>query len=301
MRTTIPSHRNAILLMVVTTMLWSTAGVLTRHLSVAHGFEVTFWRSMFAAVFVGVTLFWRQPKTIVTTLRGAGIAGIISGLMWSIMFCCFMIALTMTTVANTLIVTSLSPLLTALFAWLFLRQPIALRTGIAIGVASLGMVWMFSTQMSHVGPKEIIGMLIALGVPVATSINFITLKKAGSHLDLIPSVLLGCLISVLVMLPLVLPIHATGHDLLILAALGFFQLGLPCMLMVVASKGLSAPEISLLALLEVVLGPIWAWWGAGEIPAQETLLGGAVVLMALIFNALVAVRTGMIAKQQSNC
>ncbi|MDP9109592.1 MAG: hypothetical protein M3N23_11055, partial [Pseudomonadota bacterium] len=74
------------------------------------------------------------------------------------------------------------------------------------------------------------------------------------------------------------------------AALGFFQLGLPCMLMVRAARGLSAPELSLLALIEVLLGPLWAWLWAGEVPAGATLAGGALVLAALVFNELLALR-----------
>ena len=62
------------------------------------------------------------------------------------------------------------------------------------------------------------------------------------------------------------------------------------MLMVRAARNLSAPELSLLALLEVLLGPIWAWLGAGEVPASATMMGGAVVLMALVFNELTAMR-----------
>ena len=92
------------------------------------------------------------------------------------------------------------------------------------------------------------------------------------------------------MLPLSWPFQASLHDIAILAILGFFQLGLPCMLMVAASKSLSAPEISLLALLEVLLGPLWTWIGAGEVPAHATLVGGAVVLAALVFNEATAIR-----------
>jgi len=76
----------------------------------------------------------------------------------------------------------------------------------------------------------------------------------------------------------------------LLAVLGIFQLGLPCMLMVVAARQLSAPEISLLALLEVVLGPLWAWIGAGEVPASGTIAGGLLVLAALIANEVMALR-----------
>jgi drug/metabolite transporter (DMT)-like permease len=92
------------------------------------------------------------------------------------------------------------------------------------------------------------------------------------------------------MLPLAYPFRAAPWDVALLAVLGFFQLGLPCMLMVVAARNLSAPEISLLALLEVVLGPLWAWLGAGEVPAAATVSGGLLVLGALAANELASLR-----------
>jgi drug/metabolite transporter (DMT)-like permease len=284
------SHRRAVLLMICAPTLWSIAGVLTRHMEAARGFEVTFWRSIFAALFVGGALLWQERAKAADKVQAMGRFGLLSGMMWAIMFCCFMIAMTMTTVANTLIVMSISPLLTALLAWLFLRQKIPQRTWLAILVAFTGMVGMFASGMSQVGPRGLAGMLIALGVPLAASINVIALKKAGHGIDLIPSVFLGGVFSALLMLPFAMPFQASWHDIAILAILGFFQLGFPCMLMVRASKALSAPEISLLALLEVLLGPIWAWLGAGEVPAQATLFGGAVVLGALVFNELAAMR-----------
>jgi drug/metabolite transporter (DMT)-like permease len=131
-------------------------------------------------------------------------------------------------------------------------------------------------------------MLIALGVPVAAAVNVITLKKTGHHLDLIPAVFLGGLLSALATLPMAWPFQASGNDLGWLTLLGCFQLGLPCMLMVVAARHLSAPEVSLLSLLEVLFGPLWVWWGAGEQPGQATLLGGGIVLMALLWNARVS-------------
>jgi drug/metabolite transporter (DMT)-like permease len=94
----------------------------------------------------------------------------------------------------------------------------------------------------------------------------------------------------LIAAPFALPFTASGRDLLLLAFLGVFQLGLPCMLLVIASRRLLAPEIALLGLLEVVLGPLWAWLGADETLGRATLLGGAVVLLALAGNELAAFR-----------
>ena len=98
----------------------------------------------------------------------------------------------------------------------------------------------------------------------------------------------GAALSCLVALPLALPFTATARDLLLLGLLGVFQLGLPCMLLVIASRSLRAPEIALLGLIEVVLGPLLAWLGAGETPAIATLAGGAIVLAALAGNELAA-------------
>jgi len=123
---------------------------------------------------------------------------------------------------------------------------------------------------------------------VASALNVVALRKHSATVDLIPAVMLGGALSALVALPMALPISASGKDLVLLAFLGVFQLGLPCMFLVMASRALLAPEIALLGLLEVVLGPLWAWLGAGETPATSTLTGGALVLVALAGNELAA-------------
>lgn len=286
------AHRRAILLMIIAPTLWSMAGVLTRHLDSARGFEVTFWRSLFSGIFVAVALTAQLgTRNAVAAIRAGGGSGVLSGMMWCVMFVCFMIALTKTTVANTLIMMSVSPLLTAFLAWMLLKQHIPLRTWIAIAAAFVGISWMFVSGMSEVGGQHLVGMLIASAVPVAAAINLIAIKRAGHGVDLIPAVLLGSVFSAVLMLPLAWPMQTSWHDIGILATLGFFQLGLPCMLMVRAAKHLTAPEVSLLALLEVLLGPLWTWLGAGEVPANETLAGGAVVIGALLFNELAALRS----------
>jgi len=287
-------HRRAILLMIVAATLWSIAGVVTRHLAPSlqteGRFEITFWRSLFAAIFVGgyFLLIRRQGwRPLVAT----GWPGLLSGLMWAVMFIAFMLALTFTTVANTLLVLSLGPLITALLARAVLGIRIESRTWAAIAAATAGILWM-ATQAAPAssGGRPLLGMLIAFSVPVASAINLVTLQKTRARVDLVPAVFLGGAISAALMLPLAVPLQAAPRDLVLLAVLGFFQLGLPCMLMVVAARSLSAPAVSLLALLEVVLGPLWAWLGAGEVPAKATLAGGALVLAALVLNEVAALR-----------
>lgn len=291
------AHRRSIALMIVAATLWSIAGVVTRHLEFAGRWEVTFWRSLFAAVFVLAVLLATRGRGAWAALRASGGYGILSGAMWAIMFVAFMLALMTTTTANTLIVNSIAPLLTALLARAVLREPIAPRTWAAIALAIAGMLWMFGSGFAGGEPRHLAGMLIALAVPLAAAVNLVTLKHAGRSVDLIPAVFLGGVFSAAATLPFALPFHASAHDLFLLAVLGCLQLGLPCMLLVRASPHLSAPEIALLALLEVVLGPLWAWLGAGEAPALATLAGGALVLAALLLNELAALGLRMHARR----
>ena len=287
-------HARAVVLMIVAATLWSIAGVVTRFLSPelrAEGrFEITFWRSVFAALTVAAYLLFVRREGL-RPVFATGWPGLASGALWAVMFVFFMLALTLTTVANTLLVMSIGPLLTALLARIVLHVPVPGRTWLAIAAAMIGMAWMFTHGGSPLpGSSHVAGMLVALAVPVASAVNLVLLQKARARVDLVPAVFLGGVISAAVMLPLATPLLASPREIALLAALGIFQLGVPCMLMVVASRNLSAPEISLLALLEVVLGPLWAWLGAGEVPATATVSGGLLVLGALVVNELAALR-----------
>jgi drug/metabolite transporter (DMT)-like permease len=266
--------------MVLAPVLWSTAGVVTRHVESATPLETVFWRSLFAFAFVGSILLaqkqWFALKKPV----------LVSGAMWAVMFTAFMLALHLTSTANTLVVMSISPLLTALLARAFLSEPVALRTWVAVAAAAAGIAWMFAADLGAHSARDYLGMAIAALVPIAAAINVVTLRAASADVDLRPAVMLGGAVSCLVALPLALPFHATPRDVGLLALLGVFQLGLPCVLLVIAARALLAPEIALLGLLEVLLGPLWAWLGAGEEPTPGTLVGGTIVLAALALNEL---------------
>jgi len=281
------SHQRAVFLMVAVALMWSIAGVVTRHLEAARSFEVTFWRSFFTALSLLIILpLWRGPR-IWVDLRHGPVALWWSGLCWSGMFTSFMLALTMTSVAGVLVISSLNPLFTALLARVFLRQRIAWHTWLAIALAGLGTLWMFWGQA---GGSSWQGMVVALFVPLTAAINWIVVQHAhgkGEAVDLIPSVLIGGVISALATLPLALPLQATAHDIGLLALLGLVQLAIPCTLLVICARVLKAPEVSLLAQLEILFGILLVWIGAGERPAAAVLQGGALVLTALIANELI--------------
>jgi drug/metabolite transporter (DMT)-like permease len=294
------SHSRAVALMILVTLLWSLAGVVTRHLDAARSFEVTFWRSAFNALALALALTYLRGPSWWRGLLGSPRVVWISAVCWSIMFTAFMVAITLTTVANVLVTMAFGPLLTALFARVFLHHRLATRTWLAIFVAAFGIGSMFAHEAS--AGSSLLGTLVAVLVPLAGAVNFTTLQHVNHGTvnaddadgvptqDMLPAVLIGALISALFTLPLAWPLQASVHDLGWLAFLGVFQLAVPCLLVVRLSRVLAAPEIALLGMLEVIFGVTWTWLGAGEQPSSSTLVGGALVLGALLVNELLALR-----------
>jgi drug/metabolite transporter (DMT)-like permease len=290
------THRRAVVLMICVTLMWSIAGIVTRHLDSASGFELTFWRSLFNSLALLLLLGWMQgPARLWHTLRNGGRSLWVSGLCWCVMYTAFMVAITLTTVANVLVTMAIAPLLTAIAARMALGHRLAARTWLAIVVAGAGIAWMYGAELSGSDPRHWIGTAVALCVPIAAAINWTLLQHvqhtAGDDApDMLAPVLLGALLSAAATLPLSLPFAATPHDLSLLGLLGVVQLAIPCLIAVRVARVLSAPEVSLLALLEVVFGVLWVWLGSDETPSVAVLGGGALVLGALAANEALALR-----------
>jgi drug/metabolite transporter (DMT)-like permease len=217
------------------------------------------------------------------------------------MFTAFMLALTLTSVANVLVTMAVGPLVTALFSRVFLGHRLATRTWFAIAAAGAGIAWMFGQGASAAEPGAVLGTLVALAVPLAAAVNFTVLQhvghgaQAGEGDDMLPALLIGALVSALATVPLAMPLQASVHDVGLLALLGVFQLALPCLIVVRLSRVLAAPELALLQLLEVVFGVLWVWLFAGEAPGATALTGGALVLGALLANELLGWRAPRVA------
>ena len=279
--------------MLVATLMWSIAGVVTRHLDSARSFEVTFWRALFAALTLAVLLAKiRGPRVLAQTLRNGGPTLWASGACWMVMFTAYMLALTLTTVANVLVTLALGPLFTALIAWVVLKHRLAARTWVAIALAGAGIAWMYAGEIGGGDPRHLLGTAIALCVPVAAAVNWNVLQhnRGNGSADMLPAVLIGAALSAAVTLVFALPLKASAHDLALLATLGVFQLAVPCLVAVRAARVLSGPEAALLSLLEVIFGVAWAWLGTSESPTLPVLGGGALVLLALAGNEAVALR-----------
>jgi drug/metabolite transporter (DMT)-like permease len=286
--------------MVLVTLLWSMAGVVTRQVQAASGFEVNFWRSLFTALsLLAILPLWQGPRALARLPWRRG-AFWLSGAVWAAMFTTFMVALTLTSVARVLITMAASPLLTALIARALTGRRLPARTWAAIGVGGAGMAWMFAgpSGVSAGGPasgREWLGALVALAVPLSAAMQWSVAQHSqtrGEPLDLAPSVLIGAVISAAATLPLAWPFRAGEADLAWLGLLGLAQLAIPCLLAARCAQILPAAEVALLGLLEVLFGTALVWLIAGEAPTPAVLAGGALVIGALAGNELRGWRQG---------
>jgi drug/metabolite transporter (DMT)-like permease len=279
--------------MVLAALLWSLAGVVTKTLDGAQSLEVTFWRSLFACLSMAVLLAFTQGGVaFFKTVSWRNPALWLSAICWACMFTAFMMALVLTKVANVLLMSATGPLFTAVLARLVTQQRLPRRTWICVAAASAGLAFMFGEAWRLGQRSDIVGCVLGLGVPMAAAGVWTISQKAqqasaintSKALNLLPSVMLGGGLSALCTLPFALPFNASLEDVTKLAFLGAFQLAMPGYLAILATQALKAAEASLLALLEIIFGISLAWFFVGEVPSDQILLGGALVVAALLLD-----------------
>lgn len=274
--------------MVGATLCWSMAGMLVRNMDLQDSWEITFWRSLFMTLFILGVLAVQYGRSMFHRIRAVGLPGLIAGTLWALMYVCFILSLGLTTVANVLVLASVTPFSAALLGRIFLKEQVPARTWVAMLAAFGGIVLMFVESLGRGG---LLGNLVALAIPFAFAVNVVILRRIEAHIDMIPTLVVSGVLSMAVTLPLALPLGPTGRDLGLLVIMGVVQLGLGVVLMILAAPSLAAAEIGLLAVLETIFGTVSTWLVVGERPGTMALLGGSVVIVALVINELFGLRT----------
>lgn len=273
------SHLYGTLLCAAGALCWSSAGLLVR-LVHADAWTVSFWRSAFMALTLAGWLLLRHGSSVTIEFRRIGRDGILLALSFAATFTCFILALGHTTVANTVVIMSATPLFAGVAAWLLLAEPLGRGSVTAMLVAVAGitlMVW------GHVGSGSLLGDALALGVAVMQAGNMVILRR-GRAVNMVPALCLAGVLSAALALPFASPLAVPSADMPYLVGLGSVQLGLGLVLFSLGVRHLPVAAAGLLSLLETVLSPAWAWLGVGERPADLALVGGGLVIGALAFQ-----------------
>ena len=265
-------------------LVWSFGGALARFLSVSDPWSIIFWRSGWAAVFlIGYMLKRDGASRALVHFRQMGIPGIVVSLCFAAASMAFVVALQYTSVANILLVQAGGPLIAASLAWLFFRETVSLGTWLAIATVILGIGVMESESLD--GNISAIGGLLSLTISLVFAVATVITRRYA-HVEMVPAVTLGVLISFAVALFNVKNFAVTPVDMLVLFAFGALNLGWGLAMFVSGAKRIPASIASLIGTAEPVLGPVWVWLIHGETPSVPTLIGGLIVLGALIGHSL---------------
>ena len=275
-------ERRGALLVFGSAAVWSFGGAIARYLSVTDSWTVIFWRSVCAAVFLLGFMLWRDGRAGTMRLFGAmGWAGVAVGVCFATASTCFVVALGYTTVANILLMQAGAPLFAALAGAVLFRERIGIATWLAIVAVIAGVGIMVSNSIA--GRVSPIGDGLALLMSVAVA-GATVLTRRHATVGMMPAVFLGTVIAATVGGALAGQWQVSAIDAALLFVFGALNLGLGMVLFVTGVRLLPAALAALIGTVEPVLGPVWVWLMHGEIPGHRTLLGGGVVILALVMH-----------------
>lgn len=279
-------RRTGILLVLGAGILWSTVGLGIRLMDDATVWQILLYRSVSLSLFLYLVIRVRSGESPMLQVRRAGSPAVIAGLALTAAYAGGIYAIQVTSVASAMLLFATAPFMTAVLGWIVLREPVRSATWLAIAVAIAGIGIMVADRT---GSVALAGSLAALGSAFGFAIFTVALRWGRSG-EMLPAVFMSGLFAIVIMaaicliqgLPLVLSPRTGG----IATAMGVFQVGAGLILYTLGSRSLPAAELALLSLAEVLLAPLWVWLLLGETATVNTLIGGAVLLGAIVGNAL---------------
>lgn len=286
-----PAPLRGVVLVMLSAIVWSFGGAIQRFLSISDPWAVVFWRSGFASAFLVAFMLWRDGWA--ETRRGfasMGRPGLAVAFCFTIASTFFVVALSYTTVANVMLMNAGVPLIAALLAWLVFRDRVDWPTWVAIAAVFAGVAVMVSDSFS--GSVSPIGDLLALGIAFALATATV-ITRHYAHVRMTAATALGTGVGSMIAFTLAGPVAVSLPDLGRLFLFGTVNLGLGLALFVTGARLVPAALAALVGTLEPVLGPIWVWLIHNETPTARTLIGGAMIFIALLAHiALQARRSG---------
>lgn len=277
------SERTGILLIFGSALAWSFGGVFSRYLDPAMDvWTVVFWRSFWAAAFLFAFMLWRDgPKGTLGLITSMRLPSFLVALCFATASTSFVVALSHTTVANILLIQAAVPLIAAAIAWILFREKVTRQTALAIALVILGVGVMVSQSLT--GTVSPIGDALALLISFAFAIATVITRRF-SHVRMVPAVFLGICIAGAVAFFNAGSFAVTGREMAILFGFGAVNLGAGLAMFVTGARFVPAAVTALIGLGEPVLGPVWVWLFHGEVPSTATLIGGAIVMAALLWH-----------------
>jgi drug/metabolite transporter (DMT)-like permease len=247
-----------------------------------------FWRGLLTAISITTVLTILHRRETVARFKEIGPLGVLLAVLFAVGAICFVVAITLTKVANVLFIVSTTPLYAAIIARAFLGEQVPLRIWVAIGFTMLGVAVISSASLSR-GSDSVLGDGLAFLAALSMAMTLSLARKARAR-SMVPSMALAGAFYALAILPFVSPFNISAADVGWLALMGLVSVPLGFSMLTIAPRYLPTPEVSLLLLLEAVVGPLLVWWVVGESPGSRALVGGGIVVATLLVVNFIALR-----------
>ncbi|HZB77398.1 MAG TPA: DMT family transporter [Solirubrobacteraceae bacterium] len=271
-------RREGQVLVALAALAWSSAGVLQRRLDLDAATQIA-GRAVFAALALALFVAVTERGHVVRATRSIGWAGVGFAVCLALASGAFIAALNHTSVARVLFIQAISPVLASLLAWVALKEPIGARTAVALATAIAGVALMLGAPGAGDPTGDALALLMATAFAVA-----LVISRHRKDVSMAPATFLSQLMLIVVFWPFAAVGDVPRGDLPELAAMGAGQIGLGLALLTVGARLIPAAQVGLITLLEVVLGPLWVWLAYAERPGTATLVGGAIVVVAILIQ-----------------
>ena len=267
-------------------VMFITPDSLLIRLSSIETWTLLFYRGAipFLVVLLGLIIFYK--KNFFNALFKIGYTGIFYVISFSVCNITFIISIQNTNVANTLIMVAMAPMLSAVLAWFFLKEPTNRATWVAILITFLSVTFIFydSVQLGNI-IGDIFGFITALGLAINAN-----LARFARDRDLVPSAVIGKLVVAIFAFFFVENFELVKLDMIIVPLMCVMCVAIPFVLVTIAPRYISAPEVNLFFLLEVILGPIWVWLIIKEQPSTQTIIGGIIIIITIAVHSFLALK-----------
>ena len=280
-------YRRGILQLVASGFFLSTAGIALRLVELADGWQILFYRSFALSVTILLILVFQKRSRFFDEFRGLGWNDCLLAVFLGTGFVAYVFALLYNTVANALFIFSCAPFVAGFLGWILLGERVATRTWFAIAISMAGLAVMV---VSELAVSHYIGTLLALWIPIAYAASIIAVRRSKRDNMLVALCLAGLVAGGLSAI-FVTDFALTSRDLIISLYLGVFQVGVGFTLVVLGSRYVPAAQVGLLALVEPVLAPVWAWMGVGEVPSLATIVGGTIIFLAITTDGILNLKS----------
>ena len=258
----------------------SFGGLIVKSFEGANLWQILFWRSVFFSITILLFLLITYKKKLFNSFYLSGFAGFIAGVILSLGFCGYVVAMYSTTVANTNFIISLQILFLAIFGYFFLKEKVSSITLFSIILAMLGVLIMVGNSLT---PGELTGNLAAFSMPITFAVLIIIVRKYPS-IDMVPAQFVAGICCCLIGYFFSNKIMISNHDIFLGFLAGFFQIGFGFIFITIGARTTPSAMVGIIMLSESVLGPLWAFLFVSERPSIFSLIGGAIILFAVLIQ-----------------